>query len=65
MSCQEAGYQGTEVVTTPIPPLSKPPARVVALGSLGRVLARSGAVSAVSLFLAQGVERKPNTVRQQ
>ena len=29
------------------------------------VLARSCALSAVSLFLAQGGERKPNTVRQQ
>ena len=29
------------------------------------VLARSCALSAVSLFLAQGLERTPNTVRQQ
>ena len=29
------------------------------------VLARSCALSAVSLFLAQGLERQPNTVRQQ
>lgn len=29
------------------------------------VLARSCALTAVSLFLAQGLERKPNTVRQQ
>src|ERR1043166_4218622 len=35
------------------------------LGSLGMVLARSCALSAVSLFLAHGRERKPNPVRQQ
>jgi hypothetical protein len=29
------------------------------------VFARSCALTAVSLFLAQGLERKPNTVRQQ
>jgi hypothetical protein len=58
-------YQWTEVVTTHMPQLSKPQAAVLALWSLGMVLARSCAVSAVSLFLAQGLERKPNTVRQQ
>lgn len=35
-----------------------------ALGRVGRVLARSGALPAVSLFLAEGRERKPTTVRQ-
>jgi hypothetical protein len=48
-----------------MPHLSKPQAAVLALWSLGMVLARSCALSAVSLFLAQGLERKPNTVRQQ
>jgi DDE family transposase len=65
MSCQSAVYQWTEVVTTHLPHLSKPQATVLALWSLGMVLARSCALSAVSLFLAQGLERKPNTVRQQ
>jgi DDE family transposase len=65
MSCPQAVYQWTEVVTTHLPHLSKPQARVLALWSLGMVLARSCALSAVSLFLAQGLERKPNTVRQQ
>lgn len=65
MSCQRAVYQWTEVVTTYLPHLSKPQAGVLALWSLGRVRARSCALSAVSLFLAQGLERKPNTVRQQ
>jgi hypothetical protein len=65
MSCRRAVYQWTEVVTTHLPHLSKPQAAVLALWSLGLVLARSCALSAVSLVLAQGLERKPNTVRQQ
>ena len=65
MSCQSAVYQWTEVVTTHMPHLSKPQAAVLALWSLGMVLARSCALTAVSLFLAKGLERKPNTVRQQ
>lgn len=65
MSCQRAVYQWTEVITTHLPQLSKPQAVVLALWSLGMVLARSCAVSAVSLFLARGLGRKPNTVRQQ
>jgi hypothetical protein len=65
MSCQRAVYQWTEVVTTHMPHLSKPQARVLALWSLGMVLARSCALTAVSLFVAQGLNRKANTVRQQ
>jgi len=65
MSCQRAVYQWTEVVTTHIPPLSKPQAAVLALWSGGMVRARSCGLSAVSAVLAQGLERKPNTVRQQ
>ena len=65
MSCQKAVYQWTEVVTKQLPHLSKPQAAVLALWSLGMVLARSCALTAVSLFLAQGLERKANTVRQQ
>ena len=64
-SCQNAGYQWTEVVTTHMAHLSKPQARVLALWSLGRGLARACALTAVSFFLAKGLERKPNTVRQQ
>jgi hypothetical protein len=48
-----------------MPHLSKPQAAVVAVWSVGMVLARSCALRAVSEFLAQGLERKPNTVRQQ
>jgi hypothetical protein len=65
MSCQSAVYQWTEVVTTHMPHLSKPQAAVLALWSLGMVLARSCALTAVSLCVAQGLERKANTVRQQ
>jgi hypothetical protein len=65
MSCQRAVYQWTEVVTTHMPHLSKPQAAVLALWSVGLVLARSCALTAVRLFLAKGLERKPNTVRQQ
>ena len=65
MSCQSAVYQWTEVVTTHMPHLSKPQAAVLALWSVGKVLPPSCALTAVSLFLAQGLERKPNTVRQQ
>jgi hypothetical protein len=65
MSCQRAVYQWTEVVTTHMPHLNRPQATVLALWSLGMVLARSCALSAVSLCLAQGLGRKPNTVRQQ
>jgi hypothetical protein len=65
MSCHTAVYQWTEVVTTHLPHLSKPQAAVLALWSVGMVLARSCALTAVSLFLAQGLDRKTNTVRQQ
>lgn len=64
-SCQRAVYQWTEVVTTHLPHLSKPQATGLALWSVGMVVARSCAVSAVSAFWARGLERKPNTVRQQ
>jgi hypothetical protein len=65
MSCHKAVYQWTEEVTRHMPHLSKPQAAVLALWSVGMVLARSCALTAVSLFLAKGLERKPNTVRQQ
>lgn len=65
MSCQRAVYQWTEVVTTHLPHLSKPQATVLALWSLGMVLARSCALTAVASFVAAWQERKPHTVRQQ
>jgi hypothetical protein len=48
-----------------MPHLSKPQATVLALWSLGMVLARSCALTAVSAFLATWLGRKENTVRQQ
>ena len=48
-----------------LPPLSKPQATVLALWSLGMVLARSCALTAVSHFLAKGMQRKEQTVRPQ
>src|SRR2546427_9131049 len=65
MSCRHPVYQWTSIVTTHFPHLSKPQARVLALWSLGMVVARSCALSAVSALLAQWLERTPNTVRQQ
>lgn len=48
-----------------LPHLRKPPGVVLALWSLGMVLARSGALIAVSVRLAARLPRKENTVRQQ
>src|SRR5215210_8620430 len=61
----EAVYQWTEEVTTHLPHLSKPQATVLALWSLGMVLARSCSLTAVTGVLAALLERKENTVRQQ
>ena len=65
MSCHQAVYQWTAEVTRHMPHLSKPQATVLALWSVGMVLARSCALTAVSLFLAKGLARQPNTMRQQ
>ena len=65
MACQNAVYQWTTEVTTHLPHLSKPQATVLALWSLGMVLARSCALSAVASWLAAWLGRKENTVRQQ
>src|SRR4030095_2385011 len=65
MSCQQRVYQWTEIVHTHLPELSKPQATVLALWSLGMVLAQSCALSAVSVYVAMGLGRKEQTVRQQ
>jgi Transposase DDE domain len=65
MSCRRTVYQWTTIVTTQLPHLSKPQATVLALWSLGMVLAHSCALSAVAMLWAVGLERKANTVRQQ
>jgi hypothetical protein len=64
MSCQRAVYQWTTVVTTHLPHLSKPQAAVLALWSLGMVLARSCALTAVAAFLAAWLGRQEHSVRQ-
>lgn len=64
MTGQERVYQWTEVVRSQLPHLSQPQATVLALWSLGMVLARSCALTAVSLLLAGWLGREPNTLRQ-
>ena len=65
MSCPRAVYQWNRTVHQQMPHLSKPQARVLALWSWGMILARSCALSAVSSFLAQALERQDNSVRSQ
>ena len=65
MAYQKAVSQWTTEVTTHLPHLSKPQATVLALWSLGMVLARSCALSAVASWLAAWLGRKENSVRQQ
>jgi hypothetical protein len=55
----------TTIIQTRLPHLSKPQATVLALWSLGMVLARSCALTAVSAFLATWLHRKEDAVRQQ
>lgn len=67
MPCQVAVYQQewTATVQEALPHLSKPQAAVLALFSLGMVVARSCAVTAVAAVLAIALDRLVNTVRQQ
>ena len=65
MSCHPRVTEWTLVIHTHLPHLSKPQATVLALWSLGRVLARSCALTAVSAFLATWLGRKELAVRQQ
>jgi hypothetical protein len=55
----------TIILQTQLPHLSTPQAMVLALWSLGMVLARSCALTAVSAFLATWLGRKEPAVRQQ
>ena len=55
----------TTSIRTHLPHLTKPQATVLALWSLGMVLARSCALTAVSAFLATGLHRNEEAVRQQ
>lgn len=65
MSAPPSVAQWTQLVATQLPHLSQPQATVLALWSLGLVLARSCGLTAVSVFLASLQHRKENTVRQQ
>lgn len=65
MACQETVYQWTDEVHSRLPQLSRPQATVLALWSLGMVLARSGALPAVTLLLAVWQGRQEDAVRQQ
>ena len=65
MTGQDRVYQWTDVVRTHLPHLSKPQATVLALWSLGMVLAGSCALTAVSLVWATWLERREGSVRQQ
>lgn len=65
MSSTPSVTQWTQLVATQLPHLSRPQASVLALWSLGLVLARSCGLTAVSVFLAGLQDRKENTVRQQ
>src|SRR5712691_4812189 len=65
MSCHPRVTEWTMTIQAHLPHLSKPQATVLALWSLGMVLARSCALSAVSAFLATWLSRKEQTVRQQ
>src|SRR2546421_7260421 len=65
MSCHPRVTEWTTTIQTHLPHLSKPQATVLALWSLGMVLARSCALTAVSVFLATWLHRKEDAVRQQ
>src|SRR5262249_19158357 len=58
-------HRRTAIIRAHLPHLSKPQATVLALWSLGMVLARSWAFTGVSAFLATWLGRKEPTVRQQ
>jgi hypothetical protein len=65
MSCHVRVDEWSTIIRTHIPHLSKPQATVLALWSVGMVLARSCALTAVTVCLAAMLKRQENTVRQQ
>src|SRR5215813_4904763 len=65
MFCQAGFDQWRMTILHHLSPLSKPQATVLALWSFGMVRARSCALTAVSHWLAKGMQRKEQTVRQQ
>jgi len=64
MSDQPALYQWITILGPQFPALSAPQVRVLALWSLGLVLSRSCALTAVSIFWATALAQRENTVRQ-
>ena len=64
MSCHPRVTEWTMIIQAHLPHLSKPQATVLALWSLGMVLARSCALTAVSAFLATWLGRTEPAVRQ-
>jgi Transposase DDE domain len=64
MSCQEGVYQWAETVHQELPHLSRAQALVLALFSYGMVVARSCALTAVSIVLAASLGSSENTMRQ-
>ena len=64
MFCR-AGFEQWRTIRHHLYHLSKPQATVLALWSFEMVLARSCALTAVSLLLAAGMQCKAQTVRQQ
>ena len=65
MSCHPRVTEWTGIIQHHMTHLTKPQATVLALWSLGMVLARSCALTAVSAFLATWLGRKEPPVRQQ
>ena len=65
MSCHPRVTAWTRTIHAHLPHVSTPHATVLALWSLGMVLARSCALTAVSVFLATWLGRTEPTVRQQ
>ena len=64
MSCQNHRDEWTTCIRTHVPTLTTPQATVLAWWSLGLVLARACALSAVSVWRAARLKRQDNTVRQ-
>ena len=64
MACHPRVIEWTQIIHLHLPHLSTPQATVLALWSLGMVLARSCALTAVSAFLAPWMGHKENSVRQ-
>ena len=64
MSCHPDVDEWPTISHSQLPRVSQPPATVLALWSLGMVLARSGALSAVGSLLATRLQRQAQHVRQ-